>query len=85
MDKMDNIRKHTTMKKVTMYLHGDKETNFDVAAGLGIQPGTPAEEQFKYALYEVEFELEVDTQTGEYKICSVKENGQVLKPVREIA
>lgn len=84
MNKMDNIKKHTAMKTITMYLHGNKETNFGIAEGLGIQPGSPAEEQFKYALYEVEFELEVDTSTGEYKICSVKENGQVLKPVREI-
>ena len=64
--------------KTTMHLHGDKDSNYDIAQGLGLSEA--AQDQFKYALYEVEFDVEVDA-NGEYTILEVRENGQVLRPV----
>lgn len=40
----------------------------------------PALNKFCYALYEVEFELEVDEKTGEYTILKVTDGKSVLTP-----
>ena len=61
------------MKKVIkMYLHSDKEDNWDLAQELGISEEA-YREHFKYTLYEVECEVEVDTETGESKLLSARE------------
>ncbi len=63
------------MKKIIKhYLHSDKETNRDIGQEAGLTE--EALKEFRYALYEVEFELEVDTETGDYKILTV--NGKKL-------
>lgn len=57
--------------KTKMYLHGNKEDGY--AKGKELKLKGKALENFMYALYEVEFLLEVDTKTGKYKILKVKE------------
>ena len=64
--------------KVTVYLHRDKETNLDTAMGLELSE--TAQDEFMYALYEVEFDLEVD-KDGHYLITEVRDSDQVLRPV----
>jgi len=64
-------------KQVKVYLHSSKEDNwFTFSEALGIDAEDYDNEILKklqYALYEVEFTLEVDTETGEYEIIKVKE------------
>ena len=55
--------------RVKKYLHSSKENNLDLAKKIGLDD--EAAENFMYALYEVEFELEVDMETGDYEIVSV--------------
>jgi poly(3-hydroxybutyrate) depolymerase len=62
--------------KIKMYLHGSKESAIERAEEMGLDE--VAEKKFMYALYEVEFELEVDKLTGDYKILSVKDGDQEL-------
>lgn len=57
--------------KTKMYLHGDKDSAWEIGKKLKLKG--EALKNFMYALYEVEFLLEVDTKTGEYKILKVKE------------
>jgi hypothetical protein len=69
------------MKKVIkMYLHSSKEDNVDkfVEEFLDGDDENYDEvpDKFRYALYEVEFEMEVDSETGDYKILKV--NGSEL-------
>lgn len=63
--------------KTTLYLHGDKESNYekftDLCEKAGIVPEPAAERQFAYALYEVTVEIEVDLNTGKYEIIGMKE------------
>jgi len=60
------------MKKVIkMYLHSSKDSNWDTARELGLSK--KAEAEFMYALYEVELDVELDTETGKTKILSAKE------------
>jgi hypothetical protein len=58
--------------KAKIYLHSSKEDMVCQAEEAGIT-SKKALEKLAYALYEVEFELEIDPKTGEYKILSVKE------------
>lgn len=58
-------------KQVSVYLHGDKESNWDTAQKIGLSEEAFTE-KFKYALYEVEFNLEVN-EDGTYKILSYKD------------
>lgn len=58
-----------------IYLHGSCEENYQKGEELGLIGD--ALSKFRYALYEVEFELKVDVKTGEYKILRV--NGRELK------
>jgi len=55
--------------KVKMYLHGDKETNFEQGKELGLTG--QALDEFCHALYEVEFDVAVNMQTGETTIVAV--------------
>lgn len=57
--------------RTKMYLHGDKESAHEKGKKLKLKG--KALETFTYALYEVEFLLEVDTKTGKYKILKVTE------------
>ena len=57
-----------------MYLHGSKDSNYDKAEELGLSE--EAQKNFAYALYEVTFDVEVDTETGDTKILKV--NGKEL-------
>ena len=52
-----------------LYLHSDKESNFDKAEELGLPEKATSE--FKYALYEVEFEVDIDEETGKCEILKV--------------
>lgn len=57
-------------KKITkMYLYSDKETNVEKAREIGLSE--KAQQRFMYALYEVEFEVEIDEETGKSKILKV--------------
>lgn len=51
---------------IKMYLHGSKDDNYET--GEELELSEQALDVFKYALYEVEFDVEVDTETGETKI-----------------
>jgi hypothetical protein len=64
------------MKKVIhTYLHSDKDTNSDLAREMGM--GEDESSRFRYDLHEVEFTLEVDLETGNYRILRV--DGKELK------
>lgn len=60
---------------ITTYLHSSKETMREEAAEAGLSE--EAQDEFRYALYEVEFELEVN-EHGEYEILRV--DGRDLAP-----
>ena len=55
--------------KTTAYLHSSKEVMGDLGKKIGLEG--EALNDFRYALYEVKLELEVDTDTGEYVILEV--------------
>ena len=63
--------------KYKTYLNSDKWDNMDRLDELMekhvFAMTKKATERFKGSLYEVEFEMELDTETGESKIISVKE------------
>ncbi len=61
-------------KKFTTYLHSYKEQNYEIGHELGIEG--EALRMFLHALYEVEFECEVDMETGVVTI--IKVNGKKL-------
>ena len=62
------LPEHPKTKIVKMYLHGDKESNREQGKDLGLR--SLALNNFCGALYEVEFEVEVDMETGDTKIIS---------------
>jgi len=53
-------------KTIYMYLNSDKDSNYEIGKELGLSD--EAMEKFKYALYEVQVEVEVNTETGETEI-----------------
>lgn len=64
-----------------VYLHGSKEDGYELALELrdeGYEISDAAERNLRYMLYEVELELEIDTETGEYAILKVTNGDQVL-------
>ncbi len=64
------------MKKIAkLYLHSDKDSNYDLGAQLKLSE--EAMNNFRFALSEVAFDIEVDTKTGKYKILKV--DGRELK------
>ncbi len=68
------------MIKTKMYLHSEKESNLEDASELGLKD--KAMDSFKYALYEVEFDVEIDEDTGHVTI--VKLNGRdVKRPIKD--
>jgi hypothetical protein len=62
---------------IDMYLHGDKESNYEEGIKIGLSPKVL--EKFSYALYEVKLGVEVDTETGETTIVSVDGQGVIPK------
>lgn len=54
--------------KTTMYLHNSKESNMSLADELGLSEHVI--DNFKYALYEVALEVEIDENTGDVKILT---------------
>jgi len=62
------------MAIVKAYLHSSKESMLEIGDEIGLTG--KALVKFRYALYEVEFELEVNTETGLAEIISV--NGHKL-------
>jgi len=58
-----------------MYLHSSKDSNNELGEKLGLSE--KAMEVFKYALYEVEFDVEIDEENGEVTILAV--NGKEFK------
>lgn len=67
------------MSKVihNMYLYGDKDTNCEIGYELGLEED--ALDNFVHALYEVCFEMETDTDTGESVILKV-DGVEIRKP-----
>jgi len=69
-------------KKINYYLHSSKESNVDKFIDEFLDGDydryDEVPEKFRYAFYEVEFEIEVDTKTGEYEILTV--DGRKLEP-----
>jgi hypothetical protein len=67
--------------KYKEYLHGSKGNNHERACQLGLENNEEFMQKFAYSLYEVNFDMEVDVQTGETWILAV--NGVELKePVK---
>lgn len=54
-----------------MYLNANKEDNYDIGSEIGLSGESL--DKFKYALYEVECEVEVDMESGDTKLLSAKE------------
>lgn len=48
-------------KVIEMYLHGSKDTNWELAQEMGLSE--TASGNFTYALYEVKLDVELDTDT----------------------
>ena len=67
-----------------LYLHSDDEGQYEEIEQwervTGIKFAPEAKSKFCRALYEVHFIVEVDTETGDYKIISIKEVGD-RKPI----
>jgi hypothetical protein len=61
---------HTWPKRITMYVHGDKETSWQTGKDIGLSE--PAADRFMYALYELTVEMSVD-EDGTYEIVSCTE------------
>ena len=64
--KLGKIAEKITTK---MYLYGDKESNYGTGEELGLEG--EALKNFSYALYEVDFDVEVDTKSGDCRIIKV--------------
>lgn len=62
--------------RTKMYLHSSKDSNIRLGKELGLSED--ALELFKFALYEVEFDVEVNTENGEVEIIAVDGN-QLIK------
>lgn len=67
------------IKQCNMYLHSNKETNYELGKD-ELELNDKALDNFVYALYEVKFDVEVDTKTGEINILGIKYKDQILVP-----
>jgi hypothetical protein len=61
--------------KTILYIHSEKETLYEIGEELGLTG--EALQNFSYALYEVDFEVDVDEKTGDITILKV--NGKNLE------
>ena len=67
--------------KYKEYLHGSKSANYERACQLGLDTSEEFMNKFAYSLYEVDFDMEVDAETGETWILGI--NGVKLEePVK---
>jgi len=71
---MESVR-----KSYLTYLHSDKSSNREKAEELGLSE--KASDDFVYSLYEVEFNMEVDVETGETWIIGIA-GTKLEKPVK---
>lgn len=67
--------------KTKMYLHNTKESNYQQGEELGLSE--KAMENFKYALYEVEFVVEINEDSGEVEIIAVDGKKLIKTTVEE--
>jgi len=65
--------------KTKLYLHSSKEGMAEVGGELGLKGD--AADNFLYTLYEVKFDVEVDTETGEAFATAVNDKALVEKIV----
>lgn len=73
-------------RQIKLYLHGDDESIWGKICRMnesGANFTDIAKENFSRALYEVEFVLEVDEETGNYIIIEVSEGDTKLVPVEK--
>lgn len=66
-------------KSYLAYLHSNKTDNFEKAKELGLSE--KVSDDFVYSLYEVEFNMEVDVETGETWIVGIA-GTKLEKPVK---
>ena len=67
--------------KYKEYLHSSKDENYERARQFGLEDNETFMYKFAYSLYEVTFDMEADTKTGESWILGI--NGVKLeKPVK---
>ena len=61
------------LKRYKAWLHSSKDDAYEYnkSQALGMDEESDAFDNFRYSLYEVEFDMEVDTTTGETKILAV--------------
>jgi hypothetical protein len=62
----------------TSCVHSSKESMADMAEEIGLSG--EAAKKFMYALYELQCEMEVDRETGDYRLLRVSDGDQVLVP-----
>lgn len=67
--------------KTTLYLHSDKASMYNTMRDLDLSD--EVSRVLRYALYEVEFDIEVDPETGHYEILEVRDGHRILRPVKE--
>ena len=71
-------------KQIKMYLHGSKDPNMETWAEIHGGDYDSCEgdayDNFKFALYEVEFDIEVDLDTGNLVILKITNDGRVFLP-----
>ena len=68
------------MIKTKVYLHSNKDSMYSKGQDIGLT--SEALDNFKYALYKVEIELEVEKKTGEYHIITI--DGQPIIQMNNI-
>ena len=67
------------MKIAKVYLHSDRcSMRDDFEDQVGISPDSKEMDKLSTALYEVEFDLEVDEKTGSYNILKVTDGKNIL-------
>lgn len=67
---LGNLPVQPRTKVIKYYLHGDKDTNWELGERIGLTEEA-IRNHFRGACYEVEVDLEVDMLTGESKIIAV--------------
>lgn len=61
-------KKHKKTKRVQVYLHRDKESNYQIVRDVGIKEDSEAERMFLYLGSEEALVYDVDVETGEGKL-----------------
>ena len=74
------LEKHTAPIKRTLYLHRDKDSNYDLGDELRLND--EAMEVFAYAGYEVGLDCRIHTETGKVFATGIKKGGKVI-PLEE--